>query len=201
MAYQHSYNWTPFSLDLKSGVDFDGKEEECNEKYLCHTYSLYGYCPKIETCQKSHDINLIIHAELQAGQRKRHKKLKNKSSPVEVKSNIELNVQSSKTGGENQPHSAGLDAFMTGYVMLNYINKFTKFKKADELIDDMNTEEEIFFKDIFQLESMFRNNISLAGKDYPLAVAKSNFSSISNGHKEKKERLVSSLNNKNKFEN
>lgn len=144
---------------------------------------------------------MIIHAELQAGQRKRQRKLKTKSSTVEVKSNLELNVEISKPGAENQPHSAGLDAFMTGYVMLNYINKFTKFKRAAELIDDMNTEEKIFFKDIFQLESMFRNNISLAGKDYPLVVAKSNFSSTSNGHKEKKERLVSSLKNKNNFEN
>jgi hypothetical protein len=166
--------------------------------HLCHTYSVYGYCQNIETCTKSHDINLIIQNELLEEKRKKRKRQKNRKS-IDIEEeiteiNVEFKAEDENRKADNQPHSAGLDAFMTGYVMLNYINKFTKFEKskADEIYS-----EKVLLKDIHKLESLFRNNISLAGKDYPLVVAKSNFISISNAHREKKERLNNNVKNKN----
>lgn len=155
------------------------------EIIICTTYSVYGYCPKIETCTKSHDINLIIQTELM-NQHKKRNKSKNK---IQQATKTEAPIESEKeTESEvtNMPHSAGLDAFMTGYVMLNYINRFTKFTTSDRDIQN----KKVLFSDINELETKFRNNVSLAGKDYPLVVSKGNFTSISIGHKDKKERLL-----------
>jgi hypothetical protein len=91
----------------------------------------------------------------------------------------------------NQAHSAGLDAFMTGYSMLNYMNKFTKFRR-----DICGQTEIVELSEIYQLELRFRNNIYLAGKDYPLVVTKSNFATTSVNHRNKQEKLLKNFNNK-----
>ena len=137
---------------------------------------MYGYCKKIETCPKSHDINSIIQTELNAEQRKKKNKKLAKYSIIE-----KSNEPSEKI--ENKPHSAGLDAFMTGYIMLNYINRFSKFKITDNLDHEKPELSHFDF-----CETRFKNNIALAGKDYPLSICKSNFATISIRHKEKKEK-------------
>lgn len=200
---QKKYVDLKFDFDSSSLADFEKficKKEEIPadisiKKLICNTYSVYGYCPVIESCKKSHDINLIIHAELNSGQKKKKNKehlmnIENCTENVEKSEDIVDNTESNKK--VNHSHSAGLDAFMTGYVMLNYINKFTKFNKIEneEELEVNNVSKVLHFYEIEKLESSFKNNISLAGKDYPLVVSKSNFTSISTNHKEKKERLL-----------
>lgn len=149
------------------------------KKAVCQTYSVYGYCPKIETCSKSHDIHLIIQTELNSESRKKKKRSnENKSEDVNTP---EIEGHEISQVVLNQSHSAGLDAFMTGYVMLNYVNKFTTFC----ILNENESAGIVNFSEIDKLESQFRNNIYLAGKDYPLVVAKSNFVSTSIGHREK----------------
>lgn len=115
---------------------------------------------------------------MNAEQRKKKNKKKAKYSIVE-KSSVDTEII------ENKPHNAGLDAFMTGYVMLNYINRFSKFKTIDNMDQDI-----IQLGHFDAFESRFRNNVSLAGKDYPLTICKSNFATISTKHKEKKEKYL-----------
>ena len=85
----------------------------------------------------------------------------------------------------NHTHSAGLDAFMTGYIMLTYLNKFGKFK----LKTNTNESEIVNLNQFEGLES-FQSNVYLTGKDYPLMVKKSNFTSLSQNHQDKKARLL-----------
>lgn len=155
-----------FNLDLKRDL--------LNEKKICSNYSMHGYCAKIETCNKSHDINLIIQAELL-------KKKPRKSYQIESESNEsnpkETLVDEAKNE-INKAHSAGLDSFMTGFILLNYINKTCKFETGLE-----NFEPTLNLNSL-NLESI-KNKIYLTGKDYPLMVRKSNFATTSLNHKEK----------------
>ena len=83
----------------------------------------------------------------------------------------------------NKTHTAGLDAFMTGYVMLNYLNKFSKFERKNSNESSCSLEQ-------FVNLSEFNFSVYLSGKDYPLIVKKSNFASTSLNHQEKKQRTA-----------
>ncbi|RNA29528.1 target of EGR1 1-like [Brachionus plicatilis] len=77
-------------------------------------------------------------------------------------------------------HNAGIDAFMTGHVMLFLIGKISNFESVGTLdIQNINLQN---FKDVHS----FNFNINLSGKDFPLVIQKSNFHSISLQHREKK---------------
>ncbi len=166
-------------------------QEVSHSNSICSTYAAYGYCHKIETCPKSHDVKLIIQMEMNKENKKKKNRVISKAckiltelSTVEVTDQLEVPVL-------NQIHSAGLDAFMTGYSMLNYINKFTNFKT-----NACRNTEIVELSEIDELETKFRNNIYLAGKDYPLFITKSNFTTTSVNHKNKKEKLINDYKNK-----
>jgi target of EGR1 protein 1 len=159
---------------------------------ICNNYAMYGFCAKIEKCNKSHDINLIIQTELNTAQNKKNRKNKKNSQKEQLVSKEnntnETNISSSLgdnnfnletanntltcsidkerdkfTIKPNQTHNAGLDAFMTGYVMLNYINKFAKFNENNINIFNGNTKY-IGLNEIEDLLTIFRNNIYLVSK-------------------------------------
>ena len=170
-------NETIFKLsDFKIDLHVD------SEKKICHNYSIYGFCAKIETCSKSHDVNAIIQAELN--------KNKAKKQSLQVQANEVISLPTASTTNSendlNQIHNAGLDSFMTGYVMLNFINSFTKFKviysDVSSNIDKLNHQ-----LDDFDLENI-KNKVYLTGKDYPLMVRKSNFATTSQNHKKKNKK-------------
>lgn len=159
-----------FSLDLKKDLLADKK--------ICINYSTYGFCAKIETCKKSHDLNAVIQAELN---KKKSKKQRTEEHQIEI---VETEIEISNHENDvNQTHSAGLDSFMTGFVMLTYLNKLTKFKT----IEQSSNIGLIHLLNDFDLEEI-KNKVYLTGKDYPLMVRKSNFASTSLNHKEKQKK-------------
>ena len=175
-----------------------GSEEKLKEKTslkICSNYSTHGYCKNTEKCDKSHDINLIIKSEVNQKSKKKKKskqseaKTSNEDSnetKMETEGNSEENLQTEKEVEKiNQMHSAGLDAFMTGYAMLNYLNKYSKLK----LKNAENSNQLLKLNDFEKLDE-FNFKIYLTGKDYPLMVQKSNFATNSTTHKEKRLKLM-----------
>jgi target of EGR1 protein 1 len=178
-----------FNLDLYETVAL--AREELEER-LCKNYSVYGYCDRVASkkCVKVHCVDEILKIEL-TKKLKNNKKLKLESEVVSKQPSESNSVSSVNiTPVENKTHSAGLDAFMTGYVMLNYLNKFGKFQLKFDY--DLTQRQLSDFVDLneFMGSGEFQNNVYLTGKDYPLMVKKSNFTSLSQNHVEKKARLA-----------
>jgi hypothetical protein len=159
------------------------KQDEISfEKLICSNFMKYGFCND-EKCSKSlHSVDIIIKLEVIKMNLKIKKKELKKGIQNENKKNDEsmiTQIIDRKTTKVNSVHTAGIDAFMTGYVMLSFMNKLIKNEtnQIDNLISSASCLQWI-------------NNIYLMGKEYPLKISKSNFSSISINHKEKKQRLV-----------
>ena len=181
-----------------SDYDLDISELTLNredlEKSACKNFSLYGYCAHVlsKQCNKLHSVDVIIKIEL-LKKLKKNKKPKSENA-TSIASQDLTDIESNKTERENatdelnfdnQIHSAGLDAFMTGYVMLSFLNKFSKFKlKKKESLSVVTN-----LNNFSELES-FQFNVYLTGKDYPLMVKQSNFASLSHNHLEKKKRIL-----------
>ena len=85
----------------------------------------------------------------------------------------EMNLPKSINAG----HTAGFDAFMTGYVFATAITQISGAQVNEELKISGG-----------QLP-IWHNKVYLTGKEVPLAVAKSNFASVSNFHKQKHKNL------------
>ena len=184
------------SLQL-SDFQMNLSKKELTEKKICHNYSTYGYCSRIETCNKSHDVNTIIQAEL--NKKKPKSTLKQQEEEEEEETvNVKETASTEKItetvrSNQNQAHSAGIDSFMTGYVMLNFLNKLTKFKMTSDSEStsvDSTNKTPIHLLNEFDL-ALFKNKVYLTGKDYPLMVVKSNFASTSANHKEKRKNSFS----------
>ena len=167
-----------FKLNLKSEFDCSEKEK------ICKNYSVYGYC-NVDACAKSHDIEIILRSDLMKKDKQNVQKLK----ALQENGQDEQICQDEILHTANKAHTAGLDAFMTGYIMLNYLNKFSKF----ELISQFAAGQ--YRLDQFLNMSDFNFNVYLSGKDYPLKIAKSNFATTSLNHQEKKQRTTLNLNN------
>ncbi|CAH1774981.1 unnamed protein product [Owenia fusiformis] len=84
------------------------------------------------------------------------------------------------TRGQNGGHRAGFDAFMTGFAMATFITKCGKYETKDISAKTIMAD--------FKIESLV-NRVFLCGKDFPLQIAKSNFSKTSKDHSEKWEKL------------
>lgn len=81
-------------------------------------------------------------------------------------------------------HNAGFDSFMTGFVMLYYIRKFSQFKAKS----NTTTTTTISLNDFADFDR-FASNIYLTGKDYPFMVKKSLYSSATVKHQNKKIKI------------
>lgn len=178
-----SIELSDYDIDLDKLVCSFEKTKDQIEASICKTYSVYGYCTNLinKKCTKTHDIETIIKLELFKKEKLKRRKLKAKQQSLETEEEfIEENENLNKIR-----HNAGLDAFMTGYVMLNFLNKFTKFKLKNDVISPNNKNSLNEFDGL----DNFNFNVYLTGKDYPLIIQKSNFSSLSLNHEEKKLRL------------
>ena len=175
-----------YRLNLKEDTETSAK--------ICKNYSVYGYC-NVEACAKSHDIELILKNDLMKKEKQNFQKLISIQESVkadEAASKFEQEKMEKLTHDqsiENKIHTAGLDAFMTGYVMLDYMNKFSKFVKKEIQIEEEDTNS-VKLEHFINLEE-FNFNVYLTGKEYPLLIKKSNFASTSLNHQEKKQRTDS----------
>lgn len=77
-------------------------------------------------------------------------------------------------------HRAGFDAFMTGFVMACLLNKHTSVQEAQ----DFSFGAGLKLNDLDGVEKL-RNKVYATGKDQPLLVSKSAFTSASKNHKER----------------
>lgn len=170
-------------MDFKLNFNAESPAVEIGVENICKNYSVYGYC-NTETCVKSHDIEIILKSDLMKRDKQNVQKLKALQENNTIESN---NIEEINT--KNKSHTAGLDAFMTGYVMLNYINKFTKFETKSTQEYAINC---CRLDQFVNLEN-FNFNVYLSGKDYPLIVRKSNFATTSLNHQEKKQRTSLSI--------
>lgn len=153
------------------------------EKSICETYSSYGYC-KNNKCSKSHDIELIIKLEIYKKEKQKFKKL---AKQLAEKEQVQIEEEIGESENLNKiQHNAGLDAFMTGFVMLNYLNKFSKFKLKENV--DLS-KDNLNLNDFDELDK-FLNKLYLTGKDFPLIIQKSKFSNLSNNHQTKKLKFL-----------
>jgi len=75
-------------------------------------------------------------------------------------------------------HSAGHDAFMTGFTFAYYVSKYTKCRSQSDTISfcDLDCSDIV-------------NRVCLTGKNIPLQIVKSNFAKTSKNHREKLEWL------------
>ena len=163
------------------------------DKELCSTYKSFGYCHNMinKKCTKSHSADKILIMELLNKDKKVQKQKIEKNLSVcatgetyteKAYDILESNDLKKDEEIQNQVHNAGLDSFMTGYIMLNFINKFTKFKIKEK------NHDKITLNNFMNIENLI-NNVYLTGKNYPLMIKKSNYSSISLNHQEKKNRI------------
>ena len=75
-------------------------------------------------------------------------------------------------------HSAGHDAFMTGFTFAYYVSKYTKCRSQSDTVS---------FCDLDCTDIV--NRVCLTGKNIPLQIVKSNFAKTSKNHREKLEWL------------
>lgn len=161
-------------------ADFESCEiVELNENTICNQFYFHGYCKKLlkHQCHKNHDFKRIFCFK------------KQKINKIKSEKNIEFVQKEDNSDAKFEKfmikHNAGIDAFMTGYVMLYLTGKISNFEfqsNKHQGIPNINLEN---FRDI----NFFNFNIYLSGKDFPLVIQKSKFHSISIQHKEKKQKL------------
>lgn len=78
-------------------------------------------------------------------------------------------------------HRAGIDAFMTGFIMATYFSRHCGEQGKDFCFQDSVQE--------------FQNKIYLTGKDIPLIISKSSFAKTSKDHREKFSKLQKPMEN------
>lgn len=155
-------------------------EIELSEQSICNQYYLHGHCTKLldQECHRNHDLKKIFNFYI----KKENTKTTKSFSCFTQKEKKENNCRVESTKMEIK-HNAGIDAFMTGFVMIYLTGKISNFEYNGSL--EMKKINLSSFK---EMES-FNYNINLSGKDFPLVIQKSKFNSISLQHREKKQKL------------
>jgi len=158
---------------------------------VCSSFANHGHCPIADTCQLSHDIDLIVSKKA-AEQDKKWRKRKNcdnennsgnkvpkldkalASNGESKSSSKESSIKIVKAGG----HRAGYDAFMTGFSLATFLVHHTQIPLSPQswLAPDLKTEKIV-------------NKIYLVSKDFPLLLQKSAFAKCSIQHDAKMKRL------------
>ncbi|XP_054162294.1 target of EGR1 protein 1-like [Oppia nitens] len=153
---------------------------------ICLDYANHGWCKLKDLCKNSHNIDHILDKKNTSKRiKKMIRKLKKKneeqlyedsndehnSSPVEMI----VNMNHSRQG----VHSAGYDAFMTGYCFAYYMAVNAKSRQLSS--------KQLCFKSLGI--SQLVNNIYLIGKDQSLRINASSFAKTSNNHKIKIKRI------------
>ena len=169
-------------------------------------FQSYGHCGRNNSCPFSHDIDVILDNEEKITAKKRNKRRKrqrteqeNNVQAVEDTDNVD-DVSTDESdrvneGETNVPvteakqpvfqmggHRAGYDAFMTGMAFAFFIAKYGSYEDIDEDTP-------------LALLGMqdYANKVTLSGKDIPLQIVKGAFAKTSLAHREKFQRLQSTV--------
>ena len=152
----------------------------------------HGWCSAGEACPKSHDLGVILDSEGKVVEKKRRKRARHNKKGTSA-GDIEMSVDTTGNGCENGngtctdgakstirtgSHSAGYDAFMTGFAFAYYVGKYAECRSGSEMVS---------FVDVHR--SDMTNKICLTGKDIPLQVVRSSFAKTSKNHRDKLEWL------------
>ena len=159
------------------------------EVAVCESYANHGHCPLGTTCQRSHDIDVILDRKEGFGRKRQCEAEESEEAPP-LKKKCLSNGQSlsSSSCATSRPttlfgggHRAGFDAFMTGFVLaahLAFRGRSTPEEEGKPLLaGPTGTEEEV-------------NRIYLVSKDFPLLVQRSAFAKNSVGHYDKYSKLT-----------
>ena len=153
----------------------------------------HGWCSAGEACPKSHDLGVILDSEGKATEKKRRKRARHNRKGMTAGDDVDTSVDSTDNGCVNGngmcvdgakstirtgSHSAGYDAFMTGFAFAYYVGKYAECRSESETVS---------FSDVHC--SNMTNKICLTGKDIPLQVVKSSFAKTSKNHRDKLEWL------------
>ncbi|XP_074604541.1 target of EGR1 protein 1-like [Brevipalpus obovatus] len=131
---------------------------------LCKDYMTYGWCKKLNNCNHSHEVDLILDQEKKSKKQKKIlNKLKESESSKEDNDSQDANMEDKKV--ESSIHRAGYDAFMTGYCFFCLIVKILQGK--------MNQHGKALL--IARELRNYRNSIHLTGKKEPFKVRKSSY--------------------------
>ena len=179
--------------DAKSPLVDMSKEQL--DVFVCKTFAVYGHCGVREgACDKSHSVDDIIRVELVKSRRKTTAANSNKRSvsssavgtakTTNVETHEETLDDEKQTTKAARSHSSGLDAFMTGFVFLNYVNELTQFQTGSSLSPSATSTKYVRLSELTggDLHSHMSFNMYLTGKDYPLLVLRSNFATTSTNH-------------------
>lgn len=115
--------------------------------------------------------------------KKEKHRLKSAAKKSESEREVVIEPEKPHDSKSKNLHNAGVDSFMTGFVMLYYINKFSQFKAKSN-----TTTTTISLNDFVDFDR-FASNIYLTGKDYPFMVKKSFYSSTTVKHQNKKIKI------------
>ena len=156
-------------------------------------YCKYGFCSNYEkkSCFKIHNTNLILNIEIiksnvQIAKNKKNKKIKiNEEEKVEATEQVESLDEKFDMNSANNAHTSGIDAFMTGYAFVYFLQKHSNL---NEIIKMSNKEQTFVTLSDLNVNNWL-NNVYLTGKDYPLIINKSNFATTSLNHKEKMNKI------------
>jgi len=166
---------------------------------LCDTFANHGHCKEGAKCSKSHDVNQAIEDH---DNKSKKRKIDDKHQAKRPSSR--LNLDKVDTGC----HRAGVDAFMTGFILANYavhLKQHPKQANGEEAVKisskksypskdshmSITLEEN---KDIplpLSLDPCRRavNCLTLSGKNIPLKIMKSAFVKPSAAHMRQKQDI------------
>ncbi|XP_076814412.1 target of EGR1 protein 1-like [Clavelina lepadiformis] len=180
---------------------------------LCEQYSAHGWCLAGVNCRKSHNINAIIeeHKKEKTSRKRKRKRSEQKqikgsdnggntqqkrfseehNSGTENGYSDTNNCPLNQTEPDNFSHRSGIDSFMTGYTFAAFIasrctpSVIANFKDANlTQIEGKVYSDQIPFLDN-DLQKSIVNKLFLSGKNIPLSVCKSLYTTTSNNHSEK----------------
>ncbi|KAG2185166.1 hypothetical protein INT44_001956 [Umbelopsis vinacea] len=139
------------------------------EKLYCEQYALHGYCRQNKQCGKSHDLDYILD-EVEKSQKRKKTGATVGEDEEAVVTPPDMNVDvpplpaAPLIPGPSFYHSAHFDSYMTGYVFVHQLQEFRDY-------------------------TTHANKLYLIGKDIPLPIQKSAFTSLSKGWQELKAEL------------
>lgn len=136
---------------------------------------LHGYCRQNKLCGKSHDLDYILD-EVEKSQRRKKTCMtaavgddeETAVTPPDMNVDVPPLPAAPPIPGPSFYHSAHFDSYMTGYVFVHQIQEFRDY-------------------------TTHANKLYLIGKDIPLPIQKSAFTSLSKGWQELKAELQMDL--------
>ncbi|KAI8579356.1 hypothetical protein K450DRAFT_242861 [Umbelopsis ramanniana AG] len=146
-----------------------GSSAPKEEKLYCEQYALHGYCRQNKQCGKSHDLDYILD-EVEKSQKRKKTGITAADDEEAAVTPPDMNVDvpplpaAPLIPGPSFYHSAHFDSYMTGYVFVHQLQEFRDY-------------------------TTHANKLYLIGKDIPLPIQKSAFTSLSKGWQELKAEL------------